>query len=63
MVVRPNREPFTLTRQPTSLILPNPPDKSAINGIYETPESFQFLIMHIPTKKNLPMEDSIGVPN
>ena len=56
-------EPFTLTRQPTSLILFDSPYKSAINGIDEAPKSFQLTIMHFPTKLNLPMEDSIGVPH
>uniref|UniRef100_A0A7N2KVF9 Exocyst complex component Sec6 n=1 Tax=Quercus lobata TaxID=97700 RepID=A0A7N2KVF9_QUELO len=36
------------------------PPRSAINGIYEAPESFQFPIMNIPTKMHLPMKDSIG---
>ena len=63
MVVCTNREPLTLTRQPTSLILPDPPYKSAINGIDEAPESFQLTIMHLPTKLNLPMEDFVGVPH
>ena len=63
MVVCTNREPLTLTRQPTSLILPDSPYKSAINGIDEAPESFQFTIMHLPTKLNLPMEDFVGVPH
>ena len=63
MIVSTNREPLTLTRQPTSLILPEPPYRSAIDGIDEDPESFQFPIMHIPTKKNLPMEDTIGEPH
>ena len=63
MVVCTNREPFTLIRQPTSLILLNSPYRSAINGIDEAPESFQFTIVHLPAKLNLPMEDSIGVPH
>ena len=42
MVVCTNREPLTLTRQPTSLILLNSPYRSAINGIDEAPKSFQF---------------------
>ena len=63
MVVCTNREPLTLTRQPTFLILPDPPYRCAINGIDEAPESFQFTIMHLPTKLNLPMEDFIGVPH
>ena len=63
MMVSTNREPLTLTRQPTSLILPEPPYRSAVDGIDEAPESFQFPIKHIPTKKNLPMEDTIGEPH
>ena len=63
MVVSTNCEPLTLTRQPTSRILLDSPYKSAINGIDEAPKSFQFTIMHLPTKLNLPMEDSIGVPH
>ena len=63
MVVHTNREPLTLTRQPTSLILLDSPYRSAINGIDEAPESFQFMIMHLSTKLNLSMEDSIGVPH
>ena len=63
MVVCTNCEPLTLTRQPTSLILLDSPYRSAINGIDEAPESFQFTIMHFPAKLNLPMEDSIGVPH
>ena len=63
MVVCTNREPLTLTRQPISLILLDSPYRSAINGIDEALENFQFTIMHLPTKLNLPMEDSIGVPH
>ena len=63
MVVRTNREPLTLTRQSISLILLDSPYRSAINGIDEAPKSFQFTIMHLPTKLNLLMEDSIGVPH
>ena len=60
MVVSTDREPLTLTRQPTSLILPVPPNRSAINGIDEASESFQFAIMHLPAKLKIPMKDSIG---
>ena len=63
MTICTNHEPLTLTRQPTSFILPKPPYRSAINGIDEAPESFQLPIMHIPTKMNLPMEDTIGEPH
>ena len=63
MIVSTNREPLTLTRQPTSLILLEPPYRSAINGIDEARKSFQFPIMHILTKMNLPMEDTIGEPH
>ena len=63
MVVSTNCEPLTLTRQPTSLILLDSPYRSAINGIDEAPESFQFTIVHFPAKLNLLMEDSIGVPH
>ena len=63
MIVSTNREPLTLTRQLTSLILLEPLYRSAIDGIDEASESFQFSIMHIPTKKNLPMEDTIGEPH
>ena len=63
MVVRANRKPLTLTRKPTSLVLPSPPYRSAINGNTEAPEGFQFPIMDIPTKMHLPMKDSIGVPH
>ena len=58
MVVSTDRELLTLTRQPTSLILPVPLYRSAINGIDKASESFQFTIMHLPTKLKIPMKDS-----
>ena len=59
MVVSTNREPLSLTRQPISLILLGSPYKSAIDGMDEAPEHFHFTIVHLPTKLNFPMEDSI----
>ena len=63
MVVSTNREPLPLTRQPISLILLDSPYRSAINGMDEAPESFHFTIVHLLTKLNLPMEDSVGEPH
>ena len=63
MIVSANREPLPLTRQPISLILLESPYRSAIDGIDEAPESFQFTIVHLPTKLDLPVEDSIGKPH
>ena len=45
MIICTNCEPLTLTRQPTSLILLDSPYRSAINGIDEASESFQFMKM------------------
>ena len=63
MVVSTNCEPLSLTRQPISLILLGSSYRSAINGKDEALERFHFTIVHLPTKLNLSMEDSIGKPH
>ena len=63
MVVSTNREPLSPTRQPMPLILLGSPNRGAIYGMDKAPESFHFPIVYLPTKLNLPMEDSIGKPH
>ena len=63
MVVSTNCEPLSPTRQPISLILLCSPNRSAINGMDKAPECFHLTIVHLSTKLNLPMEDSIGKPH
>ena len=56
MVVCTNRKPLTLTRKPTSLVLPSPPYKSTINGTNEAPEGLPIPDYEHPYKNASPNE-------